>query len=276
MPIEMPETPWDGMVDTAEGQTYVRIVGQGPPVFIVHGGPGFDHSYLYDRLSFLADRRTLIFYDQPGCGKTPEHPAGASLGVTAKHFCALLNSLNMDESYGLIAHSWGSLVVAAAFAEPDTVKPISPTEGMLINPVPLTREGYETCRQNQLSRIPQEILVQAQGMMQSGKSGTDVMSLLLPFYGKNPEHLAGVTMPFRYDTYIAADGALGDFDFRNQSTVFKNMTLIRGECDFTTSDLIEEICETASTVSTIPSVGHFPFIEDADKFRASALRVFAV
>ena len=275
MPREIPKSPWDGAIDTAEGQTHVRIVGDGPPVFVVHGGPGFDHGYLYDHLSFLSDKRTLVFYDQPGCGKTPEHPAGASLGSTARHFCALLYAFNVGEGYGLIAHSWGGLVVAAAFAEPDRAKPAPPIEGMLINPVPLTREGYKACYQNQLSKIPQEILMQAQDMMQGGKSGTDVMGLLLPFYAKNPEHLAGMAMPFRYDTYIAADGSLGDFDFRNQSLVFKKMALIRGEDDFTTSDLIGEICETVSTISTIPSVRHFPFIEDVDKFKASASKVFS-
>ena len=41
---------------------YVKVVGHGHPLLLMHGGPGLDHTTL-SSLEPLADRFTLIFYD---------------------------------------------------------------------------------------------------------------------------------------------------------------------------------------------------------------------
>src|SRR5207249_2070026 len=65
--------------------TFILTIGLGPPVLVIHGGPGFDHRYLLPAVAELAKRRTLILYDQPGCGRTPAPSGGVTAEVTFRH-----------------------------------------------------------------------------------------------------------------------------------------------------------------------------------------------
>src|SRR5258708_38055565 len=71
--------PEDGMVDVNGVHLYTRRVGSGPPVVVLHGGPGAHHDYLLPQYDRLARGRTLLFYDQRGGGRSPvprETPVG--------------------------------------------------------------------------------------------------------------------------------------------------------------------------------------------------------
>lgn len=50
------------IIDTPAGPTFVRKIGWGPPCTFIHGGPGFDHSYLLEPLMSVAERRTLYTF----------------------------------------------------------------------------------------------------------------------------------------------------------------------------------------------------------------------
>ena len=47
-------------------ELFVREVGAGRPIIVLHGGPDFDHTYLRPELDRLADQARLIYYDQRG------------------------------------------------------------------------------------------------------------------------------------------------------------------------------------------------------------------
>src|SRR2546426_2805021 len=67
------------MVDVNGVGLYTRRVGNGPPVVVLHGGPGAHHDYLLPQYDRLARGRTLLFYDQRGGGRSPvprETPVG--------------------------------------------------------------------------------------------------------------------------------------------------------------------------------------------------------
>src|SRR5687767_1244262 len=62
----------EGFVDAGDGvRLYYRMVGCGPDtVVVLHGGPGFSMEYFAKDLESLAERHTLLFYDQRGTGRS--------------------------------------------------------------------------------------------------------------------------------------------------------------------------------------------------------------
>src|SRR5262245_23291553 len=58
-------------VDVDGVEPFVRRVGEGAPVVVLHGGPGADHEYLRPGFDALADARELVYYDQRGGGRSP-------------------------------------------------------------------------------------------------------------------------------------------------------------------------------------------------------------
>src|SRR6185295_12951225 len=143
-----------GLIDADGAATFVRSVGKGPPVLVLHGGPGFDHAYLYGPLATLASRRRLIFYDQSGSGRTPPAAGGAILPEMIRQAQAMLRLVAEAEQgqFGVIAHSWGALVLAGAYADAGADKPPAPGEGALINPVALTRPEWDVAFHRLLAR----------------------------------------------------------------------------------------------------------------------------
>ena len=51
---------------------FVRRYGDpGAPVLLgIHGGPGWDHSYLLPAMGDLADIRQVVLFDLRGCGRS--------------------------------------------------------------------------------------------------------------------------------------------------------------------------------------------------------------
>ncbi|HEX4573505.1 MAG TPA: alpha/beta fold hydrolase, partial [Gemmatimonadales bacterium] len=101
---------------------YTRRAGDGPPVVVLHGGPGAHHDYLLPQYDRLALRRALLYYDQRGGGRSPvprETPVGwrehvADLEALRAHWGL--------EQLVLLGYSWGGLLaVLYALEHPDRV-----------------------------------------------------------------------------------------------------------------------------------------------------------
>lgn len=78
------------------------------PLLVLHGGPGFPHDYLEDLAGLADSGRTVIFYDQLGCGKS-DHPDDPSLWVMdtfVDEVAAVRDALDLDRIH-LLGHSWG-------------------------------------------------------------------------------------------------------------------------------------------------------------------------
>jgi len=67
----------EGYVDAHGVFIYYKSFGCGPPLLVLHGGPGASHDYLLPHLVPLARRNRLVFIDERGGGKSPklENPA---------------------------------------------------------------------------------------------------------------------------------------------------------------------------------------------------------
>lgn len=65
-------TPVETRVPAPGGSLYARVIGRGPAVIVLHGGPDFDQSYLLPELDRLANVYRLFYYDQRGRGRSAE------------------------------------------------------------------------------------------------------------------------------------------------------------------------------------------------------------
>jgi proline-specific peptidase len=86
---------------------YRRIGSGGTPLLLLHGGPGAGHDYL-EPLEALAADRTVVFYDQLGCGKS-DQPDDRSLW-RMERFVAEVGTVRRAlglERMHLLGQSWG-------------------------------------------------------------------------------------------------------------------------------------------------------------------------
>src|SRR5437879_7607749 len=121
-------------VDLNGVRIYTRRVGEGPPVVVLHGGPGAHHDYLLPQYDRLAHGRELLYYDQRGGGRSPvprDTPVGWREHV--QDLEAIRGVLGLDR-LTLCGYSWGGLLALLYYLDhPERVarlalvSPASPT-----------------------------------------------------------------------------------------------------------------------------------------------------
>jgi len=83
---------------------------KGVPLLILHGGPGAPHDYL-EPIEALSDERSVIFYDQLGCGNS-DKPEDRTLW-TIEHYVEEIVSIRTVlglEKIHILGQSWGSML----------------------------------------------------------------------------------------------------------------------------------------------------------------------
>jgi L-proline amide hydrolase len=86
------------------------------PLFVLHGGPGMAHNYVAN-IAELADEtgRTVVHYDQIGCGNSthlPDAPADFwTPDLFVEEFHAVRTALDIDR-YHVLGQSWGGMLGA--------------------------------------------------------------------------------------------------------------------------------------------------------------------
>ena len=99
------------MVAAGSSRLFVREVGTGQPIVIVHGGPDFDHEYLAPELDGLAERFRVVYYDQRGRGRSfaGEAPGDVTIAGEVEDLDRVRAWTGAD-SIALLGHSWGGLL----------------------------------------------------------------------------------------------------------------------------------------------------------------------
>jgi pimeloyl-ACP methyl ester carboxylesterase len=113
-------------VETSPGVSlFVASAGRrgAPVLLVIHGGPDWDHSYLREPLSQLADRCGVVLPDVRGCGRS-------SRGLTDTDYtpdAVVADLLSLADQLGaqrfsLLGFSWGGLIAQrVAVAGPERV-----------------------------------------------------------------------------------------------------------------------------------------------------------
>ena len=157
----------EGFVAVTGGKVWYEIVGEGDgtPLIVLHGGPGYPHDYLQP-LEELSDSRKIVFYDQLGCGNSSK-PKDTSLWTIERFVIELqqvIKSLNIS-TYYLFGHSWGTaLAVSYALTKPDGLASMILSDSYLSTPI------WEKDAKRLLGELPQEL----QEALQDESSTSDI------------------------------------------------------------------------------------------------------
>jgi len=209
------------MADVNGVHLYTRHIGAGPPVVVLHGGPGADHGYLLPQYDLLARARELRYYDQRGGGRSAvprETPVGWREQVADLE---ALRALWRLDHLTLLGYSWGGLLaVLYALEHPERVARLA-----LVCPAPVTAEWREEFERAFAARSADRRILDARRALDaSGWRETDppkyrrsAFALSVAAYFRDPARAHELT-PFRVTqrTQQAVWESLGSYDLRPQ------------------------------------------------------------
>ena len=259
---------------------FERRVGQGPPVVLLHGGPGASHDYLRPGFDLLAEGRTLIYYDQRGGGQSPV-PTGTPVGWHEQ--VADLEALR--EAWGLerltiCGYSWGGLLAMLYATEhPGRVARLA-----LVSPAPAWRaarlefESTFSARNMSPALQAERAVLRDSGLRERDPEAYQrrLFELSVVPYFVDPTLVRKLTA-FRIIARTQQEvwSSLGDYDLRPQLGELDVPALVlHGKEDVIPAWAAEEAARLLRAEWHLLSpCGHCPHVEQADAF-ARALNGF--
>jgi proline iminopeptidase len=106
----------EGFVDANGVLVYYKSIGSGPPLLVVHGGPGASHDYFLPYFLPLARTHRVVFIDERGSGRSQKLEDAKLYTVEAmvEDTEAVRRALGLGR-VALLGHSYGG-VLAQAYA----------------------------------------------------------------------------------------------------------------------------------------------------------------
>jgi proline iminopeptidase len=266
--VETIERPVRGAV------LFERRIGSGPPVAVLHGGPGASFDYMLPGFDAVARRRTLIYYDQRGGGRSPisgEQP------VSWRDHVADLEALR--QLWGLdrltiLGYSWGGLLAQLyAIEHSNRVERLA-----LVCPAPswqAARDEFE--RRFSVRNLAPEVQAERERLRASDLRVRDpdafqrrMFELSVVAYFHDPEQARNLTA-FRVIGRIQQETwrSLGDYDLRPRLATLRGLPalLIHGADDPIPLEASQETARRlGATLEVLDRCGHCPHVERLDAF----------
>ena len=283
----------EGFVEGADGvRLFYRTVGASRPVAVLlHGGPGSNSNGVWPDLQPLARTHTVVMYDQRGGGRSEiiKDPSRLTATHHVRDLEALRSTLGLQR-FALIGESWGAgLAILYAGTHPEQVERL-----LLIGPMPPTRAILERRRdesdqamglRGQLDRVRRAMADSPDPIA----TCREFFSLYLKQFFVSPD---GITRrrgsscdgpPEGVRNYFVVNDAtfasLGDWDFR---PLLRRLTMpamvIEGEQSISSTVLSAREAAQAlpnATLVLVPGAGHYPQVEQPERFFETVGRFLA-
>ena len=266
-------------LDTEGATLRLDIAGQGPPLVLLHGGPGVG-DYLGDSvlLDWLARGYTVCAYDQRGC----RHSVSSgpfTLAANADDLEAVRVCLG-DRRLTLLGHSWGAfLALYYASRYPQALRRL-----VLVSPLP-PRTGWQRRRQQllearhtepqraELDSLEAEIArthdAQEREKLYLQHFAVALPSYLAPAHRERAPRIESYSRKVNTDLMADLQRAYASRAWEAGLIHFQAPTLvIHGREDIIPWTAVEQMQELLPHVEVIAldNCGHFPWLETPDPF----------
>jgi len=255
-------------------EIFVRRVGEGRPVVVLHGGPGAHHDYLRPGFDGIGGGHELIYYDQRGGGQSTV-PRDVPVGWTEQvaDLEALRGHWGLDR-LTIAGYSWGGLLALLyAVERPDRVERLA-----LVSPAPAwraARDGFEQvfARRN-LDPVFQEERrrLRESGLRERDPAGFQqrIFELSVAADFHDPARARELT-PFRVTgrTQQEVWSSLGDYDLRPRLPALRGIPslILHGEEDAIPIDASRVAAQLlGAELHPVARCGHVPYVEAYEEF----------
>lgn len=282
-----PQRPAPGRTYIARGAgdvpLFVRELGAGPPLVVLHGGPGAHHDYLLPYLGDLAETHRLYLYDQRGGGRSP---VGRPQEIGWRDHVADLRALTDEwvlERPSLLGYSWGALLALLFATEhSDRCGPL-----VLMSPAAAWGDFHrrfkdEFARRSsskEVRKLREELEASGLAERDPGAYRARRFDLSVAGYFRDPRHARGLT-PFKVQAQAQQHTwqSLAGYgpELKRRLAALKIPALIlHGRHDPLPFQWAEELADTLpnSRLVTLERAGHVPYVEEPDR-TFEAIRAF--
>ncbi len=259
---------------------FVKEIGSGEPIFVLHGGPGMFHDYFLPHMEKLAKGKKLIFFDQRGNGKSlmELNSQNYSIENLVEDIEGLRKYYKLDK-INLLGHSFGGLLsMQYAAVYPERVKSM-----VLMNTASASSEYLMRSMMNKQNKYTKDDIAQIGAITSSKEFMSADPETVEKFFRvaekysvHNPKFLDTVfSTPF---TSVTARNLLiisqlaqqlfANYDlFEKLNKINCPTLIIHGEYDFILLESSRKIQENIknSKLEILNNCAHYPFIETPEK-----------
>lgn len=277
----------DGDLVSINGtEIFVRRMGEGEPIVVIHGGPVLEHGYFLPYLEPLAKDYELIFFDQRLSGRSAGEVPKESVRVTTfvDDIEALRTTLKLGKIH-VMGHSWGGhLAMRYAIRFGDQIRSL-----MLLNSMSADSESWVAEQKLLMSTVSDEDQQAMNDLRQSEAFKLRriealhqmlMLSYAPQFHDRDKVADLRINLPADYMERSRQFGAmttdLQQFDLGGDLERLKMPTLVLyGAAEPSALRSGKALHETipGSEFVSLPRAGHFPFVEQPDAF-VDAIRLF--
>jgi len=252
-------------------QLHCEPRGEGEPLLLMHGGLGLDHAYLRPHFARLEQRRRVIYYDHRGNGNSdaPDDWSTVTFDVLTADADAVRAHVAVGPA-ALFGHSFGGFIAlqyALRYGENLTGLVLCATASNLADHAPVMPASATPAQQTAFGEI-------FSAPMKDDADWRRRWAAVLPmyFHADAADAIAAMdaATTYRAAAWNRGREILADYNLKDRLSEIQTPVLIlAGRHDFIlppayAEDLHRQLPN--SELVMFENSGHFPFIEEPDKF----------
>jgi proline iminopeptidase len=262
---------------------FLSIHGSGEPLLVLHGGPGLNHTYFLPFLAKLEEKYRVIYYDQRACGRSTTPSADSiSMKFLVDDIEAIRKEFNITK-LNILAHSWGA-VLATHYA---SLHPYNIRRFIYSNPAMLSRDyDQEAAALVKRKTTPADSIDRAKifgsGTLNPQKYDELLrISFKISAYDRANISKLKLNLPLNFleanralFTGLSKDPSFNSDMYKVLPSFIFPVLIIHGESDVLPPSSIERLKKglPVSTYILFSKSGHFPFVEETQRYNEEVLR----